>query len=160
MEICRATGDDAEEISSLIKTFAHRFTLEADGEGAEIFLKSIEPDAIRIYIGSEEFQYFIGRVHGTIAGVVAMKGGTHLFHFFVAEQYQGRGLARLLWEHIKRPVLVAATARSITVNSSIFAMPIYEHFGFRKIGETVKHNGVVFVPMALELWSRNYDSRC
>jgi hypothetical protein len=55
MEIRRATPEDAEAISALIKSVAHYFTLHPQGLGAEAFLQSIEPEAIRGYITAPNF---------------------------------------------------------------------------------------------------------
>lgn len=148
MEIRCAIADDAEEISRLIKSLSHCFTLKPDGSGAEALLSSIEPHAIRQYIESEEFQYFAGLIQDKIIGVVAVREGRHLFHLFVAEPYQGKGWARRLWEHAKQ---VAFCTGRITVNSTLFAVPVYERFGFNKLGEKVETKGIAYVPMAIEL---------
>ena len=57
MEIRRATPEDAEAISTLIKSVAHYFTLHPQGLGAEAFLQSIEPEAIQGYITAPNFLY-------------------------------------------------------------------------------------------------------
>lgn len=117
----------------------------------EELLKSIEPDAVRNYIEAEDFQYFKGIAHDKIAGVVALRNGSHLFHLFVAEAYQGRGCARMLWEYVKRIIVTTQDTQLVTVNSTLSAVPIYERFGFRKTGGIVREIGIAFVPMALDL---------
>jgi predicted GNAT family N-acyltransferase len=39
--------------------------------------------------------------------------------------------------------------RDITVNASVFAVPVYGRFGFEIAGERTTENGVTFVPMIL-----------
>ena len=46
MQIRPATLNDADAISALIKSVAHYFTLQPQGQGAEGFLQGIEPAAI------------------------------------------------------------------------------------------------------------------
>lgn len=154
MKIRRAKSEDAKEISAVIKSVTHYFVINADGSGAEEFLKAIEPPAIQKLIESEEFQYFVGLIQGQIAGVVAIREGKHLFHLFVAEIYQGKKLGQKLWDHVKQVVISTGNVGHITVNSTLFAVPIYERFGFRKTGEKVETNGIAYVPMAIHLPSR------
>jgi GNAT superfamily N-acetyltransferase len=153
MKIRSAIEEDAEEISRLIKSAAHCFTVNADGSGAEDFLKLIEPQAIRKYIEATEFQYFAGLVQDQIVGVVAIREKQHLFHLFVAEPYQGKGLARKLWEHAKHVVIAASNTQRITVNSTVSAVPVYERFGFNKIGGKTEAKGIAYIPMAVDLSS-------
>lgn len=155
MDIRCANGEDAAEISKLIKGVAHSFMLKPDGKGAEEFLDSIEPPAIRGYIGSEEFQYFVGLICGQIVGVIALRAGRHLFHLFVAEAYQGKGLAKILWQHMRKSVVTPPGVHHITVNSTVSALPVYVRFGFTKAGEKEEIKGIAFVPMILELQLRH-----
>jgi hypothetical protein len=57
MHIRQATQEDAEEISKIISSVAHFFTVEPDGRGAEQFMLSITPGAIRNNICDPCFQY-------------------------------------------------------------------------------------------------------
>jgi len=43
----------------------------------------------------------------------------------------------------------------ISVNSSSFAVPIYEKLGFHRIGERQVRNGIGFIPMILKLSNQN-----
>ncbi|AOY90965.1 hypothetical protein BKK79_03405 [Cupriavidus sp. USMAA2-4] len=149
MEIRSATPHDAERISSLIRSVSRFFTLDPHGLGAEGFLARIEPEAVRGYISAPDFRYAAGFIDGELAGVVAMRGTTHLYHLFVAPAFQGRGLSRLLWEHAKADAMVAGNREAFTVNSTPYAVPVYERFGFRVTGARVERDGIAFVPMAL-----------
>lgn len=127
MQIRRADEDDAEAISALIQGLTHCFTLSPDGVGAEAF------------------------VDGRLAGVVAIRDRSHLYHLFVAAEFQKRGLARTLWNHAKQAALLAGSARIFTVNSTPHAEPVYERFGFQATGPRVEANGIAFIPMASDL---------
>nr|MBO2513883.1 hypothetical protein [Gammaproteobacteria bacterium] len=91
---------------------------------------------------------------GEIVGVVGMRDGSHVYHLFVAEEHQGRGLGRVLREHAKAECLRRGRPAAFTVNSSRGAVPIYERFGFRIAAPEQEVEGVRFVPMRLELTSR------
>lgn len=149
MQIVRARYVDAEAISDLIRGLAYSFIMHPADSRAGEFLKAIEPEAIRTYLTSENIQYFAGVVDTQIAGVVALRDGSHLFHLFVAQSYQGQGLARKLWEHAKQVARSVPNTSRITVNSSLSAVPMYERFGFIKTGCKVEANGIAFVPMAI-----------
>ena len=80
---------------------------------------------------------------GLLAGMIAMRGGSHIHHLFVSRGTRRRGIARQLWEHALR----IHGRREYTVNSSEIAVPVYERFGFvsKAAPQTVK--GVRFVLM-------------
>jgi len=80
---------------------------------------------------------------GNIAGYLSIKNGKHIYHLFVAKDYQKQGLARRLWEH----VIKTYGGRLYTVRSSLFAVPIYERLGFKKIGQPNNRNGLAFQKM-------------
>jgi len=149
MEIRIAVEGDADAVSALIRSVAHFFTLHPDGEGAEDFLKTLEPDAIRRCITSPRFAYHVGHIGGELVGVVAVRDTTHLYHLFVAQTFQGRGFARALWRKAREVAVVAGNMHGFTVNSTPFAVPVYERFGFEATGPRREMHGIAFVPMAL-----------
>jgi len=157
MEIRRAAPEDAEAISTLIQSVAHYFTLHPQGLGAEAFLQSIEPEAIRGYITAPNFLYYVGFVDHQLVGVVAVRDTTHLYHLFVGRAFQGRGLSRELWQHAKEAAIAAGNCRGFTVNSTPYAVPVYERFSFKATGPRVETHGIAFVPMELRLEAKNGD---
>ena len=150
LQIERATPADAEAISRLIHGLSRAFTLDPSGQGAEGFLRSISAQAIAGYISAPNFAYFKGLLDGELAGVVAVRDASHLYHLFVDQRFQGRGLARALWAHARADAQAAGNQGWFTVNSTPVAVPVYERFGFRATGPRVEMNGITFVPMRLE----------
>jgi GNAT superfamily N-acetyltransferase len=145
MHIRQATQEDAEEISKLISSVAHFFTAEPDGRGAERFMLSITPDAIHNNLCDPCFHYLCAFHGSTLAGVAALREGRHLFHLFVSPTFQRLGLARQLWLALKAAAV--PPTEEFSVNSTPYAVPVYERFGFVATGPRVEMNGIAFVPM-------------
>ncbi|MES2933907.1 MAG: GNAT family N-acetyltransferase [Pseudomonadota bacterium] len=150
MQIRSALATDATAISHLIKGVTHYFTLDQQGHGAEAFLKGIEPAAILGYINALNIDYFVGKVDDQLAGVVALRDQTHLYHLFVAPDFQNRGYSRQLWQYASEAAILAGNQTGFTVNSTPYAVPVYEKFGFRASGPRLETNGIAFVPMRRE----------
>lgn len=148
MLIRRAHGDDAGAVSALIRSLAHFFTIAPDGAGAEQFLASVSEDALRDYFASPRFLYYVAEHEGRLAGVVALRDGSHLYHLFVAPACQGRGHARTLWRHAVATAEQAGTPIA-TVNATLYAQPMYERFGFVPEGEAQRMHGIAFIPMRM-----------
>lgn len=149
MHIRPATADDAAAISALILGVSQFFTLHPDGEGAEDFLATVSPEAIAGYLASPAYEYRVAEEAGALAGVVAVRNNAHLYHLFVAPAFHGRGLSRQLWDAAREAALRAGNPGEFTVNSSLYAVPVYERFGFQPTGPRVDQHGIAFIPMKL-----------
>lgn len=130
---------------------AHYFTIEASGAGAEDFLASLSPDAIAGYVASPRFHYLVACRGEQLAGIIAMRDASHLFHLFVAPQMHRTGIAGSLWQAASQAAIASAEVREFTVNSSPFATVVYERFGFRPVGPRAQTKGIAYVPMRLVL---------
>lgn len=151
MQIRRATPADAAAISALILSVSRFFTVHPDGEGAEEFLAKVSPEAIGGYLASPRYAYRVAEEEGALAGVVAIRDNAHLYHLFVAPAFHGRGLSRRLWDAAREAALRAGNPGEFTVNSSLYAVPVYQRFGFRPTGPRVEELGIAFLPMKLVL---------
>lgn len=142
-----ASVGDAAAISALILSLSEPFFTSPTREGAEPFLASISEAAEARYLADPRFAFWLAWQGETLAGLVAMRDGSHLFHLFVAPAFQGQGLARRLWLHALQQLPAAPRH---TVNASLNAVPVYERFGFRAVGAVQHQHGIAFVPMARE----------
>jgi GNAT superfamily N-acetyltransferase len=149
MKIERATIDDAPRISALIHELSKPFLVSPSGEGAEPFFAAISESAIQGYVSASNFEYFVAESQSLLAGVVALRDNSHLFHLFVAEPFQGHGLGSKLWHMVKARAIQSGNPGRFTVNSSLNALPVYERFGFVASGAVVQTHGVKFQPMQL-----------
>ncbi|BBA33717.1 GCN5-related N-acetyltransferase [Methylocaldum marinum] len=150
MDIRAATPDDARRISALLRDLTGKYIAhEFSEEGAGRLLESMNEAAIKSYLESG-YRYHLAEENGELAGVVAIRDNCHLYHLFVSERFQGRGLARRLWEVAKAVCLDAGNPGVFTVNSSRYAVGLYEKFGFVRQSEAVDISGVISIPMKLE----------
>lgn len=150
MRIRTATPDDAFAISTLLLDLTARYIAhELSIDAANRLLGSMEEPAIGRYMASG-YRYHVAEEDGQLAGVVAVRNDRHLYHLFVAERFQGKGLARALWQVAKAASLEAGNPGVFTVNSSRFAVDMYEKFGFVGHGEVADESWVIHIPMKLE----------
>ena len=149
MKMREATIDDADTISALVSTLAQKYVArEFSDEGRETLLNSMKPDAIRNYLQSG-FRYHLAEIEGQVVGVIGIRDNNHLYHLFVASEYQRQGIARKLWQVALEACLETGNPGKFTVNSSKYAQVIYEKLGFVAQSEPQERNGVVFIPMQL-----------
>jgi GNAT superfamily N-acetyltransferase len=156
LHIRRATIVDADAISALVHSVAHYFTIHADGQGAEEFFKSITTDAIRGYLKSEQYVYWVayreqgqeqkqGQDH--IIAAIALRDNSHLYHLFVASEQQSQGYARQLWQQLQLHAAQRGNPGNFTVNASLYAEKMYAKFGFTPTAEVQEMHGLRFIPM-------------
>jgi ribosomal protein S18 acetylase RimI-like enzyme len=144
-----AMPEDAAAISALIADLMPYMTLDADGAGAERFMESMAEPAIAGYLAQPRYQYLLGFIGTALAGAVAVRDRSHLFHLFVAREFHGCGLGRQLWLAARTSALVAGNTVGFTVNSSDYALPMYQRWGFLPTGPRVEEGGIAWVPMHL-----------
>jgi GNAT superfamily N-acetyltransferase len=144
-----AVDTDAHEISALIYSQSHHRTPTPTGPPPPEFLAGFALETIRGYIGSTRYRYLVALIEGKLVGVLGIRDGQNILHLFVADSYQRRGIAGALWGRAKSELLAADDEINMVVNSSIYAVPVYERFGFKVIGPRVEGAGVTYVPMQL-----------
>ena len=83
----------------------------------------------------------------TILGVIATRDVSHISLMFVDKQYHRRGIAKQLLQVVIDELKQDTGITQITVNSSPYAVKIYEHLGFLKTEEMQEKDGIIFIPM-------------
>jgi len=149
MQLRSGTADDAEAIAALIASFQPELTDKPDGEGAESYLASVSSQAERGYLESPRYMYIVAEREGAMLGFIALRDISHVFHLFVARQYQRMGVAHCLWQAVKAQALKTSAPRQFTVNSSLRAVAAYRAFGFEPAGAVTSVHGISFLPMRL-----------
>jgi GNAT superfamily N-acetyltransferase len=146
-----ATLADSERISQLVDGLAKKYIAhEFSPAGVECLLSSMRPGEIKKYIESG-FMYHIAEFNGQLVGVVGVRDNSHLYHLFVDERYQRQGIAKALWRVAIESCLLKGNPGVFTVNSSRYALPIYERLGFIVHSGPQQSNGVIYIPMKLTI---------
>lgn len=141
--IREARASDAQAISRLIGSLVDYFLSDPDSPELRPFLETLSPGATAERIESRNFDYFVAEDYSGILGVIAIRDDSHVYHLFVQPDAHRRGIARALWDHAR----AKSAAMAFTVNSSPFAVPVYERLGFRAVAAPQDKEGLVFVPM-------------
>lgn len=151
VEIRRAHVVDAPLISTLILNVAHYFGSGASGKVASWFLNAVTPLAIEGYIRDAKYNYLVAHSEEVLVGVISVRDTSHVHHLFVAQKAQHKGVAAQLWERARAEAVGAGNKDGFFVRSSEYAVPVYTRFGFCVAGDRSEKDGIVFVPMRLEL---------
>jgi GNAT superfamily N-acetyltransferase len=149
-----ATCSDAHDISALIYSQWHHRTSTHTEQPTSEFFAGFAPETIKEHIGSVRYRYWVALMEGQLVGALGIRDRERIMHLFVAESYQRRGIARALWSRTKSELMAEGGEVSVVTNSSIYAVPVYERFGFKAIGPRAERAGVTYVPMQLVISNR------
>ena len=150
MIIRKAKHNDIDGISQLITPLVIKYILPTcNKEGGLLILNSMAPNCISNYLDAG-YAYHVAELNGELIGVVGMKGNSHLYHLFVVEAQQGKGLSRKLWEQARDECLANGNQGKFTVNSALNAADVYLKFGFVPVSGIREKQGVKDMPMELE----------
>ncbi len=120
---------------------------EYEDEGVLEFENYIEYDAIAQRMREGSLAMLGCFENKRLAGVLAMRAPGHISLLFVAKAHQRRGIARALLDEMIRCLAQLTDTSELTVNSSPYAIPIYQKLGFATIGPEQTLNGIRFTPM-------------
>lgn len=120
-------------------------------EGIREFTNYVKPDLLRKRLKNGNYS-FVALDKDEIVGVIEMRNISHISLLFVKKEYQKMGIAKKLLElSIDKSKNINHSIIVIEVNSSPYAVKIYEHMGFITIDVEQVVNGIRFVPMNLTL---------
>jgi GNAT superfamily N-acetyltransferase len=145
-----ATIADAPALGALVLDLLPYLTIDPEGKGADEFVAHVDGAAQLRYLRQPNFRYRLATRQGKLAGFIAMRDNSHLFHLFVGRALHGQGLGRRLWEQARDAALAAGNPGVFTVNASDHAMPMYRHLGFEPTGPREAQRGIAWTPMRLE----------
>lgn len=80
-----------------------------------------------------------------IQGMIEARDHNHICLFFIHPDFQGQGIGRQLYKQLLS--YIKDKTSYIEVNSSVFALPVYEKLGFVVVDELQEVDGIQFVPM-------------
>ncbi|MCR4926306.1 MAG: GNAT family N-acetyltransferase [Clostridiales bacterium] len=112
---------------------------EYSQEGIDSFKKSLSDEK---YIS--QLEIYAAFENEKIIGVIATRNsGNHIALFFVDEEYQRQGIGKKLFQL----AIADNYTGTVTVNSSPYAVKIYEKLGFEKVSEEKVDDGIRYTPM-------------
>lgn len=91
----------------------------------------------------KDMTFFGAYEHNRIVGVLANRETTHISLFFVKKEYHKKGIGKALFNFM----LENTKGDEFTVNSSPYAVNIYEKLGFKKLSEEKLDDGIRYTPM-------------
>lgn len=140
------------KVSALIKNvFAEYIAPDYPIEGQIEFSKYIVPEAIQERLKKQHF-IMVAEYDRNIIGTIEVRDYYHVSLFFVDSQFMGKGIGKELYrKSLEICKQMKPDITKIEVNSSPYAVPIYEKLGFRVIGESQTKNGIIFIPMEHQL---------
>ena len=149
MQIRPIIETDIAAVARLIRLLSEQFIVhESAPDAAAAFVREHDQDAVRRNIGAG-MVYQVAESDAMLAGFIAVRDNTHLFHMFVDQRFHRQGVARALWEVARAAAVKAGNPGVFTVNSSNFAVPVYEALGFIRTNVTQYSNGIYYNPMQL-----------
>ena len=149
MIIRKAKHNDIDGISQLITPLVIKYiSPTCSKEGGQLILNSMAPNCISNYFDAG-YEYHVAELNGELIGVVGMKDNAHLYHLFVVDSQQGKGLSRKLWELARDECLANGNQGKFTVNSALNAADVYLKFGFVPVSGVREEFGVKDMPMEL-----------
>lgn len=81
-----------------------------------------------------------------LAGMIALRNGSHISLAFVRGDFHRQGIGRMLYAEAKARAL-AYKAKRITVNASDFGIPFYRAMGFKETDMQLEADGIIYTPM-------------
>lgn len=150
MRIRNITDNDIAEVATLLRGLSQQFiTNEGSAAAADFFTRENDEAGLRSFIRAG-MVYHVAELDGRIVGFVAIRECKHLFHMFVDKQHHRQGIAKALWATARQAALDAGNPGDFTVNSSNYAVAVYEALGFVKTAPTQCKNGIHYNPMTLD----------
>ncbi len=143
--------EDISIINRVIHNCFNEFiAIDYPEEGINEFMRFIHTD--NIMKRYEKGNYTLVACNNKeIVGVIELRDFMHISLLFVSKGYHGKGIGRELVNQAIEVCKKNYYIRAITVNSSPYAVKIYEKLGFYKIEEEKCIHGVRFTPMKLKV---------
>jgi GNAT superfamily N-acetyltransferase len=109
---------------------------------------SVSEHAERRNLASHRYFFIVAEDGGALAGFIAIRDNSHLFHLFVARMFHRNGLARRLRHEAREEAVRRGNPGDFTVNSSLNAVAVYSAFGFVPSGCVTRVHGISFIAHA------------
>lgn len=143
-------ADLKDALALVWETFLKFEAPDYTAEGVETFRQFIDVEEFRPRFLADGFFAWGCFVENEMVGMIAMRERKHITLFFVKEEYHQLGIGKQLFALAKMTAVLEG-AKEMTVNSSPFALEVYERLGFERTDELQIMDGIQFIPMKMNL---------
>ena len=143
-EIRLASVSDASAIAELIYSTSLACCFTPEQPCPEWFKESVTPTQIASHLESEKMVWVVAEEDQSLVGVLSVSDSINVKYFFVHPAHQKVGIGMKLWLFASNKGLLGS---SVTVRSSLFAVPVYERLGFKATEPTKEFNGLHYQTM-------------
>ncbi len=152
--ICEPMPRDYESTWKLVQRVYDKFVApDYSDEGNSKYYSSVTLSFIEKWKREQRIS-LIAKTDKRVVGIIDLKNNNHLTMFFVDDRYQNQGIGT---ELLKKAIIKAIENDSelsyLEVNSSPFAVKVYEKLGFHKISEEKELFGIKFTEMKMPIQS-------
>ncbi|MCL2697830.1 MAG: GNAT family N-acetyltransferase [Oscillospiraceae bacterium] len=143
-------SNDLEQALDLVnKVFSEFVAVDYSERGKNTFQNYLDKKYEEVFSNLESgnkkmWGYFRG---DKIIGVIATRDISHIALMFVDKQHHRKGIAKKLFSAVLEELNDKQDVTQITVNSSPYAVTVYECLGFEKTGEQQEKDGIIYIPM-------------
>jgi len=143
-EIRRARETDVPDIAELIYSTSVACCFSPRQPCPDWYRDSIQPGQIARLLKAEQMTWLVAIQEQRLAGVLAVSDRSHVKYFFVHPACQKLGIGKQLWHCAADS---GELGNSLTVRSSLFAVPVYERLGFVAVEPPKTFNGMAYRTM-------------
>lgn len=153
-QIRLVTTGDVEAVCDLIAgVFNHSVAPLYSDAGVSAFFSYADAGMMRVRLQAGHFA-LVAEQDGVMVGMIEMRNHDHISMFFVSPDCQRRGVGK---ELLRQALALAHDAdpsvSQVTVNSSPNSIEAYERFGFCATAPMQEKDGIIFLPMTLDVTS-------
>lgn len=142
------SGEETEVSSLVWNVFSEFEAPDYKQEGIEKFKRFILPEQIKDNSDAGKLRVICCKNNSEIIGVIAIRDNSHISLLFVQKEYHRQGIASKLFKiATEKCCKTNPELKNITVNSSPYAVMIYEKMGFERTDTEQEINGIRFIPM-------------
>ena len=149
IQLREALPEDAPAMAALAQSLLSQLLADPADPATADFRASLNEAAVADRLADPDYRHWLALADGQLVGQLSLRGFSHLYHLFIATDWQRRGVGRQLWLRALDSTLVQAVPAVFTVNAAPAAVPAYERWGFRAVEAPQRQNGIDYVPMEL-----------
>lgn len=118
-------------------------------DGAREFREFLYGENLKRMRENGDIVFWCAYCEDTLAGMCALRNGSHISLLFVHGDFHRQGIGRMLMDTACGVAYKEKNARNITVNSSPYGLPFYKNYGFIATDMERIEGGIRYTPMIL-----------